>query len=156
MVTKTATLPATVKRLWANPNIKGIKSGNLVMHRVLMHDEEKPADFAQMFSNIDEFDIAYKYGVDKNLDGMFSATPKTAQRMYTALDAGDMTTAAKELDSILELRDLYITTGNLMAAFSHSMNLMGCGGNFYIDFTKDISDESKALVEAKMKELREI
>lgn len=156
VVTKTATLPATVKQLWKNPNIKGIKSGNLVMHRVLMRDEEKPADFTQMFSNIDEFDIAYKYGVDKNLDGMFAATPKTAQRMYTALAAGDMATAGKELDGILALRDLYITTGNLMAAFSHSMNLMGCEGNFYVDYTKDISDESKAKVEAAMKELREI
>ena len=155
-VTKVATTPATVKKLWANPNIKGIKSGNLITQRELMLDENKPEYFTQMFSSIDQFDIAYKYGIDKNLDGMFAATPKTARRMYDALDAGDMATAAKELNAILSLRDLYKTTGNLMAAFSHSMNLMGCEGQFYIDYTKDVTDEKKALVAAKMKELGEI
>ncbi len=156
VVTKAATLPATVKRLWKNPNIKGIKSGNLVTQRVLMRDEEKPADFTQMFSNIDEFDIAYKYGIDKNLDGMFAATPKTAQRMYKALDAGDMAAAGKELDAILALRDLYVATGGLMAAFTHSMNLLGCEGSFDKDYGRDISDENKQKVAAAMKALGEI
>ena len=121
-----------------------------------MLDEEKPADFTQMFSNIDEFDIAYNYGIDKNLDGMFSATPKTAQRMYTALAAGDMETASKELDMILALRDLYIATGGLMAAFTHSMNLLGCEGWFATDYNTDISDESKEKVTAMMKAMGEI
>lgn len=156
VVTKTATAPATVKKLWSNPNIKGIKSGNMLTHRLLMNDPEKPADFDMMFSNLDEFDIAYKYGIDKNLDGMFSATPKTAQRMYKALAAGDMETARKELNSILKLRDLYIATGGLMAAFTHSMNLLGCEGWFGRDYEEDISDEKKELVTAVMKELGEI
>ncbi len=156
VVTKAATLPGTVKKLWKNPNIKGIKSGNLVTQRVLMRDEEKPADFVQMFSNIDEFDIAYKYGIDKNLDGMFAATPKTAQRMYQALDAGDMAAAGKELDAILALRDLYIATGGLMAAFTHSMNLLGCEGWFAVDYNVDIPDEQKEKVTAAMKALGEI
>ena len=156
MVTKAPTLPATVKKLWKNPNIKGIKSGNMVTQRVLMLDEEKPADFTQMFSNIDVFDVAYSYGIDKNLDGMFSATPKTAQRMYKALDAGDMETASKELDLILGLRDLYIATGGLMAAFTHSMNLLGCEGWFATDYNTDISDESKEKVTAMMKAMGEI
>ena len=156
VVTKAPTLPATVKKLWKNPNIKGIKSGNMVTQRVLMLDEEKPADFTQMFSNIDVFDVAYSYGIDKNLDGMFSATPKTAQRMYKALDAGDMETASKELDLILGLRDLYIATGGLMAAFTHSMNLLGCEGWFATDYNTDISDESKEKVTAMMKAMGEI
>ena len=156
VVTKTATLPATVKRLWKNPNIKGIKSGNLVTHRVLMRDEEKPADFSQMFSNIDEFDIAYKYGIDKNLDGMFSCVPKTSKKMYDALAVGDMVTAGKALDDILALRDLFITTGNLMMAYSHSMNLLGCGGIFAFDYHLDIPQEQKERVTAAMKALGEI
>ena len=158
VVTKTATTPNTVKRLWKNPLIKGIKSGNMVTHRVLMRAEDRPADFDMMFSNIDEFDIAYKYGIDKNLDGMFSATPKTAQRMYKALEAGDMATAAKELDSILALRDLYISTGCLMAAFTHSMNLLGCEGFFGRDYDRyyQFSDEKKEKVAAMMKEMGEI
>lgn len=156
VVTKTATLPDTVKKLWKNPLIKGIKSGNMVTHRVLMRAEDRPDDFSMMFSNIDEFDIAYKYGIDKNLDGMFAATPKTAQRMYKALEAGDMATAAKELDAILALRDLYIATGSLMAAFTHSMNLLGCEGYFGVDYQSGISDEMKEKVAAMMKEMGEI
>ena len=156
VVTKVPTAPATVKKLWKNPYIKGIKSGNLVTHRILMRDAERPADFTQMFSNIDEFDIAYKYGIDYNLDGMFAATPKTAKKMYEALDAGDMATAGDALDAILSLRDLYVSTGCLMSAFTHTMNLLGCKGIFGRDYESDITDEKKALVTAKLKEMGEI
>ena len=95
VVTKTATAPAAVKRLWKKSLIKGIKSGNMV-------------------------------------------------------------TAGKELDAILGLRDLYISTGCLMAAFSHSMNLLGCEGWFATDYNKDISDENKERVTTTMKALGEI
>lgn len=156
VVTKTATAPTTVKKLWKNPLIKGIKSGNLVTHRVLMRDEEKPEDFTQMFSNIDEFDIAYKYGIDKNLDGMFSCVPKTSQKMYEALSVGDMETAGKALDDILALRDLFISTGGLMMAYTHAMNLLGCGGIFGYDYHTDILNQQKERVTAAMKALGEI
>lgn len=155
-VTKVATLPATVKKLWSNPNIKGIKSGNLVTQRILMRAEDRPADFVQMFSNIDEFDIAYNYGIDKNLDGMFSCTPKTAKKMYQALETGDMATAGDALDGILALRNLFLSTGCLMSAFTHSMNLLGCKGIFGRDWEYDISDEKKEQVTAALKDLGEI
>ena len=156
VVTKAATLPATVKKLWKNPKIKGIKSGNMVTQRVLMRAEDKPADFTQMFSNIDEFDIAYKYGIDYNLDGMFSCTPKTAQKLYAALDAGDMAVAGKLLDDILGLRDLFIDTKCLGYAFSYAMNLLGCEGSFAKDYQTDISDANKERVAMAMKALGEI
>ena len=155
-VTKVATSPDTVKKLWANPNIKGIKSGNMVTHRVLQRAEGRPADFVQMYSNIDTFDIAYNYGIDYNLDGMFSCTPKTAKKMYQALEAGDMATAGDALDGILALRDLFLSTGCLMSAFTHSMNLLGCKGFFGRDYEFEISDEKKALVTAALKDLGEI
>lgn len=155
-VTKVATAPETVKRLWVNPNIKGIKSGNLVTQRVLMRAEDRPADFEQMFSNLDEFDIAYQYGIDKNLDGMFSATPKTAQKLYQALAAGDMATAGDALDAILALRDYWVSTGCLMGAFSHAMGLLGCPGWYGRDYETDISDEKKEQVTAMMKAMGEI
>jgi 4-hydroxy-tetrahydrodipicolinate synthase len=156
VVTKAATAPATVKKLWKNDNIKGIKSGNLVTQRILMRAEDRPADFSLMFSNIDEFDIAYKYGIDKNLDGMFACTPKTARKLYDALDAGDYAAAGKALDDILALRDLFLTTPALMMAFSHAMNLLGCEGWFGRDYEKDISDADKARVTEAMKALGEI
>lgn len=156
VITKVAITPATVRKLWKNPNIKGIKSGNLVTQRILKRAEDRPADFEQMFSTIDEFDIAYRYGIDKNLDGMFSCTPRTAQKMYAALDAGDWAMAGDALDGILALRDLFVSTGCLMSAFTHSMNLLGCKGKFGRDWESDISDEKKAQVTAALKELGEI
>lgn len=156
VVTKAATAPATVQKLWKNDNIKGIKSGNMVTQRILMRAEDRPADFSLMFSNIDEFDIAYKYGIDKNLDGMFACTPKTARKMYDALAAGDYATAGKALDDILALRDLFLSTPALMLAFSHAMNLLGCEGWFGRDYEKDISDADKARVTEAMKALGEI
>ena len=141
VVTKAATAPATVKKLWKNDNIKGIKSGNLVTQRILHRAEDRPADFTMMYSNIDTFDIAYKYGIDKNLDGMFSCTPKTARRMYDALAAGDQLAAAKALDEILGLRDLFVETKCLLKAYSHAMHLLGCEGSFARDYEKDITDE---------------
>lgn len=156
VVTKVAISPATVKRLWANPNIKGIKSGNLVTQRILMRDENRPGDFVQMFSNIDEFDIAYQYGINKNLDGMFSCTPKTAKKMYEALAAGDQAAAGDALDGILALRNLFVSTGCLMSAFTHSMNLLGCKGVFGRDWEYEISDEKKAQVTEALKGLGEI
>ena len=156
VVTKAATAPATVKKLWKNPNIKGIKSGNLVTQRILHRAEDRPADFTMMFSNIDEFDIAYNYGIDKNLDGMFACTPKTARKLYDALESGDKAAAGKALDDILALRDLFLTTPALMLAFSHAMNLLDCEGWFGRDYETDISDADKARVTEAMKALGEI
>lgn len=156
VVTKTATLPATVQKLWKNPNIKGIKSGNLVTQRVLSRSEDKPKDFALMFSNLDEFDIAYQYGIDKNLDGMFSCSPKTSQKLYQALATGNMAAAGTYLDQILLLRDLFLSTSQLMMAFSHAMNLLGCEGCFGRDYQRDISDADKERVAFALKQLGEI
>lgn len=156
VVTKSATSAATVQKLWKNPNIKGIKSGNLVTHRLLMRAEDRPADFTQMFSNLDEFDIAYKYGIDKNLDGMFACTPKTAKKMYQALLAGDESTGSDCMDKIIALRDLFVSTPCLMMAFSHAMNLLGCEGNFGHDYHRDIPDADKERIAVMMKAMGEI
>lgn len=156
VVTKAATLPSTVQKLWKNPKIKGIKSGNLVTHRVLKRAEDRPADFTQMFSNIDEFDIAYKYGIDYNLDGMFACTPKTAGRMYRALEEDNMSAAGDALDEILGLRNLFLTTPCLMDAFSYAMNLLGCKGDFTVDYEERIGEQDKELVAEAMKKMGEI
>ena len=156
VITKTATAASTVMKLWKNPLIKGIKSGNLVTQRLLMRAEDRPADFVQMFSNLDEFDVAYKYGIDKNLDGMFACTPKTAQKMYTALAAGDEKTGSECLDQIIGLRDLFLSTPCLMSAFTHAMNQLGCGGRFNRDYEPDIPDADKERVAAYMKEMGEL
>jgi dihydrodipicolinate synthase/N-acetylneuraminate lyase len=109
-----------------------------------------------MFSNIDEFDIAYRYGINYNLDGMFASTPKTAQTMYRALEKDDMETAARSLDAILGLRNLFLETPCLMNAFTHAMNLLGCEGNFAMDYSRQISGEDKERVAEAMKKMGEI
>ena len=156
VITKVPTQVQTVKRLWKNPYIKGIKSGNMVTQRLLMRSPDRPSDFTQMFSNIDEFDIAYAYGICHNLDGMFSCTPKTAKKAYTAFAAGDMKMGSEALDDILALRDLFVSTGCLMSAFTHSMNLLGCKGIFGRDYESDISEEMKEKVTCALKAMGEI
>lgn len=156
VVTQTATDPSTVMELWKNPLIKGIKSGNMVTHRQLMLAQDRPADFDMMYSNLDNFDIAYQYGIDKNLDGMFACTPRTAQRMYKSLAAGDYTAGTAALNEILALRDLFLATPCLMSAFTHAMHLLGCEGNFAEDYEKDIPDQWKEQVTAAMRNMDEI
>ena len=156
VVTKSPTTPATVMKLWKNPLIKGIKSGNMVTQRLLHLAEDRPADFTMMYSNLDDFDVAYKYGINKNLDGMFACTPKTAQRMYTALAAGNDAAGTTALNEILGLRNLFLATPCLMKAFSHAMHLLGCEGDFALDYQKDIPDEWKEKVAAAMQAMGEI
>ena len=155
-VTKSATAPTTVQKLWKNSNIKGIKSGNMVTHRLLMGMEDRPSDFDMMFSNLDEFDIAYKYGIDKNLDGMFACTPKNAKVMYEALASDDMETARVALDNILGLRNLFLATPCLFKAFTEAMNLIGCEGDFAYDYQSPLPETDKERVKAFMKQIGEI
>lgn len=155
-VTGTATTPDTVRRLWRDPNIRGIKSGNLVTQRVLFRAEDRPEGFSLMFSNLDEFDVAYRYGINQNLDGMFSCLPKTAQTMYRALEEGDYALAGTKLDQIIALRDCFAASGCLMAAFTHAMNKIGCEGNFCVDYQFDITDAKKELVVQMMKDMGEL
>lgn len=155
-VTKTATLPSTVQKLWKNPNIKGIKSGNMVTQRALLLAEDRPDDFSLMFSNIDEFDIAYQYGIDKNLDGMFACTPKTTKMLYQALNAGEYEKASRYLNKILSFRDLMRDMPCLLSAFSRVMNMLGCEGYFAVDYQQQPSEADVEKLAVIMKELGEL
>mgnify|MGYP003289658632 CR=1 FL=1 len=64
--------------------------------------------------------------------------------------------AAKALDEILGLRDLFVETKCLLKAYSHAMHLLGCEGNFAQDYNRDIPDVDKERVTAAMKALGEI
>jgi dihydrodipicolinate synthase/N-acetylneuraminate lyase len=144
-----------VDKLVNHPNIAGIKTADWeLIHYIERTYPER--GFQCLYSGLDSFDYANKMGIEKNLDGMFACTPKTARKLYDALDAGDMATAGKALDDILALRDLFLTTPALMMAFSHAMNLLGCEGWFGRDYEKDISDADKARVTEAMKALGEI
>lgn len=148
--------PATIKTLWKNKNIRGIKTGNLVTARTLMRDEEKPVDFEVIFSNIDEFDIAYSYGINKNLDGMLSCTPKLTSKLFENLKNNSLDKAADYLERILHLRDVFIQAGTLFCAYSYAMNLKGYEGNFAPDYMGIQKEETKDLIKSSMKEIGEL
>ena len=76
--------------------------------------------------------------------------------MYDALAAGDYETGAQALDDIIALRDMFLGTTNLMSAFTHAMNLLGCEGCFTPDYAEKITDAEKEKVAAAMKALGEI
>ena len=154
VVTKQKITYPMLEKLAKHPNIKGIKSGDIVLARQV---KLNMPDFEFLFSNIDVFDVALSYGIDKVLDGMFSATPKNAEKFIKAAWNGNMADCSKYLDNILKLRDFWITNGPLMFAFTQAMNLLGMDGIYCNDYTYVAeSPELKAAVEGCMKEIGEL
>lgn len=156
VVTKTPILPDTIRQLWKHPNIRGIKSGNLETVRSLYRSPERPETFDIVFSGLDVFDIAYCFGINKNLDGMFACCPRNAQKMYTHLAAGEFSQGSEYLDRILKLRDLFIQTNSLLGAFTQAMNMLGCEGNFAQDYAQTIDEGQKEKVHVKLIEMGEL
>lgn len=133
------------------PNIAGIKSADLNMFRKLKLDPEVPEDFLLVYSGLDNFDIAYKWGIDKCLDGMPACTPINSGKLFAAMEQGDYESAAKYLDNIIGLRDFFVAR-NLWPAFSTAMNLLGYEGNFAPDYVSPI--EEKYIPEIKAELIR--
>ena len=144
-VTKIKTNADTVEYLMDNDNIKGIKTGDLVTARVLTRSEKKRDNFSILFSGLDIFDVAYRYGIKMNLDGMFSCTHPIADKMYSLMEQGDYCGGAAYLDKIVALRNLFIKVG-VMRGFSYAMNLMGYEGYFCPDYTIEGNEEEFACI----------
>lgn len=145
-VAKVAIASSTISALWKHPNIRGIKSGNLVTLRTLLRDPSRPENFDIIFSNLDEFDVAYSYGINKNLDGMLSCTPKTTGKLYASMKEGDFVKGGDYLDQIIGLRDVFVQAGSVLGAFTHAMNLLGYEGNFAPDYAGVIADNQKPAI----------
>ncbi|NSW90842.1 MAG: dihydrodipicolinate synthase family protein [Firmicutes bacterium] len=150
-ITKVKINADTVEYLMDNDNIKGIKTGDIFTARVLMRSEKKKDDFSILFSGLDIFDVAYKYGIKMNLDGMFSCTHPIADKMYRLMEQGDYRGGAACLDQILTLRNLFIKVG-VMRGFSYAMNLMGYEGYFCPDYTIEGKEEEFACIKEFLKE----
>lgn len=147
------TMPV-VDKLITHNNIKGIKTADWeLIHAIERKYPDK--DFSCLYSGLDSFDYANMMGITKNLDGMFSCTPKNGRKMYDKIAAGDFNGARKYLDNIIYMRNTMISVG-LMRSFTHCMNLIGCEGNFHQDYTPEITDEGKRIIENTMKEIGEI
>lgn len=122
------------------PNLAGIKSADMNMFRKLKLDPEVPEDFLMVYSGLDNFDIAYKWGIDKCLDGMPACTPVNRGKLFTAMKNGDYDKAAEYLNNIIALRDLFVAR-DLWPSFSTAMNLLGYEGNFAPDYVSPIKEE---------------
>ena len=141
VVTQTKiTYDMVLEMLQEIPNLAGIKSADTIMFRKLILNPEVPEDFVMVYSGLDMFDIAYKWGIDKCLDGMMSCTPVNSKKLFDAMSAGDYDTAAIALDNIIALRDFFATR-ELWAAYSTAMNHLGYEGNFAPDYISPIKEE---------------
>lgn len=149
-VTQSKITYAVVKQLIKEvPNFKGIKSADVQMFRKLKLDPEVPEDFALICSNMDTFDVIYKWGIDCHVDGMLPVTPANTEGLYKALAAGDYDKAAVCLSNIVDLRD-FMAAHDLWPSFSKGMNLLGYEGNHTPDYVLPFNEDYLDALRAEM------
>lgn len=145
-VTKVRINPETVEKLMSVDNIKGIKTGDIITAKRLFLSPRKKDNFAIMFSGLDIFDIAYKYGIEMNLDGMFACTAPIAEKMYKSFRENKYEAATGYLDQILGLREELFKVG-VFRGFSYAMNLLGYDGIFAPDYLQKGVDNNTSKFE---------
>lgn len=140
----------TVKTLLRDvPNLIGIKSADLQLFRKLKLDPEVPEDFIMVCSNLDVFDVAYKWGMTNCLDGMLSITPANTKGLFEAMAAGEYEKAAGYLNNIVAFRD-FLAGHDLWPSFSVGMNLLGYEGNFAPDYMMPFNEACREELRAFM------
>lgn len=153
-VTQCKIQSSTVLALMSHPNIAGIKTGDIALARVLSRlQSQYDPEFQIVYSGLDTFDVAYGYGIHKNLDGMFSCTGEISERMYTALNEGNKELAAQYLDQIVGLRNVFVEVG-VFPGFTHAMNLLGFEGNFHPDYTARLTPLQADKIKSFMQQIR--
>ena len=154
-VTKQKITYSLVTKLMYLPNLAGIKGGDPILMRDLLSRGDIKDSFNLLFSGLDIFDIAYSYGLTKQLDGMFCCVPKLTKRLYAALASGDKAGSAKALNDLVDMRD-FLLSMEIFQAFTAAMNTLGCAGSFHPDYFVEIDGETVEKVAAKMVEIGEI
>ena len=137
------------------PNLAGIKSADTLMFRKLKLNPDVPKEFIMVYSGLDMFDIAYKWGIHNCLDGMMTCTPKNSRKLFDSLAEDDYETAGRALNNIVELRDSLVAH-DLWPAYSTAMNLLGYKGNFAPDYTSPIKEEFIEEIRKEMIRIEEI
>ena len=136
------------------PNLVGIKTADVNMLRLVKNNPDF-AGFKCFYSGLDSFDVVYPYGVGPMLDGMLSCTPKNTKALVEALDRGDKDSAAKILNAIIDLRNLFVAN-DLWPAYTAAMNELGCEGKHGPDWSDDPTDELCAKMRAALAEMGEL
>ncbi len=155
MTTKIKITYSLVGKLLSIPNLAGIKSGDLILMRDLYQRGDIPKNFSLLFSGTELFDVAYGYGITKQLDGFFCCVPKLTKRLYAALAAGDKAAGAKAMNDMNDIRNYLFTLG-IFPAFTAGMNALGCEGTFHPDYMPSLCGEAKEKALAKFHEMGEI
>ena len=137
------------------PNIKGIKSADLVLIKALYDSPDLKKDFLPIFSGSDLFAMAYRYGIKNYLDGIFSCFPATIAKVQASFDANDLDVAKLWLGRMMQGRDVMLA-GGLWPMFAYAMNLLGYEGRFCHDYDPPANDAQKTATYALMRQLGEI
>lgn len=137
------------------PNLVGIKSADQAMFRKLKLNPEVPKDFILVYSGLDTFDVAYKWGIDNCLDGMLPVTPKNTGTMFRAMAKGDYETAGRCLNNILDLRDFF-AANDLWPCYNEAMNMLGYAGDCMPDMCNRIKPENVERVRREMIRIGEL
>ncbi len=130
-------------------NIKGVKTADLTMCRFIKSDPRTAGKFEMFFSGLDMLDAAHVYGLHQGLDGMFAMMPQTIAAFYKSAYAGDIASATKHLDLILNTRTFLLKFG-IWPGFSYCMNLLGYEGNFKPDYALPLNESQQAQVKEYM------
>ena len=151
-VTKQKITYEMVVELQKNPNIKGIKSGDIVLGRQVHLNFP---EFEFLFSNLDIFDVGLTFGLPAVLDGMFTCTPVNSKLFAEAVSKENWREAGIYLDRILSLRNAFLPSG-VWPAYTVCMNLLGFTGNYGFGYEAPPSDTEVAQMKALMKEIGEL
>ena len=154
-VTKNKITYSIVKALMDIPNLSGIKSGDLVLMRDIEKGGDKKDSFDLLFSGTELFEVAYGYGITKQLDGFYTCIPKTTKNLYTALAAGDKDLSARYMNDMNDIRNHCISVG-VFPAYTVGLNALGCEGSFHPDYYLPLGDEAREKTLEKFREAGEI
>lgn len=154
-VTQSPITADILKPLMKIQNIKGMKTGNINLILDLLRNEQVRPDFSIFYSGLDAFDAAIQSGIKRNLDGMFTCTPYNSRMMYQNIENVNAKKISEHLNNILSLRNIFLKE-DVLAAYSYSMGLLGCPGNYHCDYAEPISEKLKEAVYKCMKDIKEI
>jgi 4-hydroxy-tetrahydrodipicolinate synthase len=154
-VTQSPLTAGVLSALTEIQNIKGMKTANMNLILDLYRNNTLREDFQIFYSGLDTFDAAIKSGIKKNLDGMFTCTPYNSKRMYEQINDTDSKVISKHLNNIITLRNLFLKE-EVFPAYSYAMEILGCPGNYYPDYSEPVSDKLKEEIFDYMSVIKEI
>ena len=153
VITKQKITYDMVKEIAKHKNIKGVKTIDTVMSRLI--NLELP-NFELFHSNLDVFDVGVSFGINKVLDGMFACMPKTSKEVAIAIENGDIKSLTNAISKMIEFRNILAESG-IWPGFTIAMNILGMEGNYGYGYMEKVDGkEYYNKIENFLKEIGEI